>query len=137
MAQVTFERLKACEDEGEFWDLLYEDGWEAPDDVKEMLARIDALSAKKVQLEHLLNTPETEDFIKGVAIEAGHQRWRWGDDHDMRKTAGEWFWALGYLAQKAMNAAEAGDIKKARHHTISSAALLANWHRSIVREGGK
>jgi hypothetical protein len=77
---------------------------------------------------NLLNTPETKDFLRGVELEAPHQRFRWGSDHDERKNPFDWYWTIGHLAQKAASAALLGDFEKARHHTISTAAVLANWH---------
>lgn len=121
------------EHEGDLFDAFYEDGWDTEDAIQDYQETINAHEIKIIELNSLLNSPEIENFLPGVQLEAGHQRWRWGDEHDMRKTAGEWFWALGFLAQKVMIAAENGDIKKAKHHTISSAALLANWHRHICR----
>lgn len=81
----------------------------------------------------LLNTPQTINFADAVVAEAAHQRERWGDDHDGRKTPADWFWTLGYLGGKALNAAINGDTEKLRHHQITTAALLANWHR-LTRE---
>lgn len=85
-------------------------------------ASIKALEAK-------LNTPELQDFAAGVVVEAQHQRHRWGAEHDVGKSPWDWFWLIGYLAQKAAAAAVAGDVAKALHHTI--AAALANWHASL------
>lgn len=79
----------------------------------------------------VINTPETADFMAGVPIEAAHQRERWDSEHDAGKTAFDWFWLVGYLAQKAAAAQVAGDSEKALHHTISTAAALANWHAAI------
>jgi len=81
--------------------------------------------------QEVINTPETADFMAGVPIEAAHQRQRWPSDHDAGKTAFDWFWLVGYLAQKAASAQVAGDTEKALHHTISTAAALANWHAHI------
>lgn len=81
--------------------------------------------------EQIINTPETADFMAGVPIEAAHQRARWGSDHDAGKTPFDWFWLIGYLSQKAAAAQIEGDDEKARHHTISTAAALANWHAAI------
>jgi hypothetical protein len=89
---------------------------------------MDALRQRNAELERLINTPETADFLKGVQIEAGHQRERWGSGHDDGKSPLDWFWLIGYLAQKAASAAVAGDVEKAKHHTIWTAAALANWH---------
>lgn len=79
-----------------------------------------------------LNTPEIADFAAGVVAEAQHQRERWGTDHDDGKNPFDWFWLLGFLSQKAASAALAGDLDKARHHTISTAAALANWHAALT-----
>lgn len=89
----------------------------------------DALRAKIVQLEGLLNEPQTRHFLEAAAVEAGHQRARWGEEHDKEKTPEQWYWTLGYLAGKALAASRTGDVEKFRHHLISSAALLANQHR--------
>lgn len=78
-----------------------------------------------------LNTPELHDFAKGVVSEAQHQRARWGAEHDAGKTDGDWFWLVGFLAGKALHAAGAGNIEKALHHTISTAAALGNWHAAL------
>lgn len=92
-------------------------------------------------LKKLLNTPEIEDFDKAVPLEAAHQVQRWGAAHDDGKAPENWFWLLGYLGGKALAAAKAGDIDKAKHHCISSAAALRNWHAhlragfSVMRPG--
>jgi len=105
---------------------------------EELKARIASLSSALTAAEEeikrlngLLNTPEVADFARGVMLEAPHQRERWGSDHDVGKTSLDWFWLIGYLAQKAAFAATAGDTDKALHHTISTAAALANWHAAI------
>lgn len=79
----------------------------------------------------VINTPETADFMAGVPLEAAHQRDRWGTDHNAGKTPFDWFWLIGYLAQKAAQAHVDGNAEKALHHTISTAAALANWHAAI------
>jgi len=79
----------------------------------------------------IINAPETADFMAGVPIEATHQRERWGADHDAGKNPEDWFWLLGYLGGKALAAAKAGDLEKAKHHTISAAAAMANWHAHL------
>lgn len=75
-----------------------------------------------------LDVPELDDFAKGCVIEAQHQRQRWGDEHDTTKEPEEWFWLVGYLAGKGLNAQRAGDMEKFKHHLITGAAVLANWH---------
>lgn len=86
---------------------------------------------RRSKLEALLNTPETADFIEGVRREAAHQRERWSDGHDAGKDQPDWFWLIGYLGGKALRASIEGDLEKARHHTISTAAALANWHLAL------
>lgn len=82
----------------------------------------------------LLNSPETRDFLNGVQLEAAHQRARWGAPHDREKSAEHWYWLVGYLAGKALRSAITGDVEKARHHTISSAAALLHWHTAITED---
>lgn len=79
----------------------------------------------------VINSPETAVFMEAVPIEAAHARERWGSSHDAGKTPFDWFWLVGYLAQKAADAHVRGDIEKAKHHTISTAAALANWHARL------
>lgn len=90
------------------------------------------LEARVAELEALINRPEIEDFMLGVPIEAAHQRERWGEAHDGSKTPEDWFWLIGYLAQKALRAQNAGDVEKAKHHCVSTAAAMANWHLAIL-----
>ena len=101
------------------------------------LSRVRDLEREVARLYALLNTPETVHFLEGVKRETAHQVERWGEGHDLRKEPEGFFWVLGWLSGKAVHAMRAGDFEKARHHTISSAALLANWHRRITEiEGG-
>jgi hypothetical protein len=85
-----------------------------------------------VRLKGILNTPQLEPFMEAAVSEARHQIYRWGHDHDATKTAWDWFWTLGYLGGKAAHAALAQNWEKAKHHTITAAAMLSNWHRHIV-----
>lgn len=78
----------------------------------------------------LVNNPHIEDFLESVGLEAAYQQeHRNLEDH--HKSPFDWFWTCGYLCQKAASAAVAGDLDKALHHTISTSALMANWHRLI------
>lgn len=86
------------------------------------------------RVDNLINTPEIESFRDGVILEAAHQSERWNTDHDGGKSILDWFWLIGYLAQKAAYCQLAGDIDKALHHTITTAAALAHWHGSILAE---
>ena len=103
------------------------------EDLRRILA---ALASDRGEIERLraeiINSPETADFMAGVPIEAAHQRERWGADHDAGKSPFDWFWLIGYLSQKAADAAVRGDTEKARHHTISTGAALANWHAHLA-----
>lgn len=91
-----------------------------------------ALRDRVAELETELNRPETNDWMRGVPLEAAHQRQRWGVKQDEGKGPLDWFWLIGYLAQKAATAQIAGDTQKAKHHTISTAAALANWHLHLT-----
>ena len=86
------------------------------------------------RLHALVNSPQTKDFLAAVAAEKAHQIERWGEAHDRGKSAENWFWLVGYLAGKCLRACITGDREKALHHTISSAAALANWHEAISRD---
>lgn len=89
-----------------------------------LLEEVDRLTA-------LINCPHNDDWFDGVRIEAAHQQERWGTSHDAGKQPSDWFWLVGYLAGKCLMACVAGDQFKARHHTISTAAVLLNWWRAI------
>lgn len=91
--------------------------------------------AEYERLHALLNTPELLDFVKGVQVEAAHQRERWGKQHDSTKSPEEWLWVVGYLAGKALQAQRTGDLDKHRHHLITAAAVLANWHAYTLEAG--
>lgn len=92
---------------------------------------VDADQARQRLRLEIINTPETADFIAAVPLEAAHQRERWDAAHDAGKDQPDWFWLIGYLAGKALRAAIEGDLEKAKHHTISAAAALANWHAAL------
>lgn len=81
-----------------------------------------------------INTPEVKSFLEGVKLEAAHQVERWGDAHDRSKSADNWFWLVGFLAGKALRSAILGNMELAKHHTISAAATLYNWHCAISRD---
>lgn len=83
------------------------------------------------ELEATLNTPEVRSFMDGVNNEAAHQRARWGVEHDAGKSAADWFWLLGYVAGKALQADKVGDTEKLLHHIVTTAAVCANWHLNV------
>lgn len=97
-----------------------------------LCAERDTLRKEVARLLCLIDTPHTDDFMAAVPLEAAHQVKRWGVEHDAGKTSWDWFWLIGYLAQKAASSALAGDTEKAKHHTISTSAVLLNWFRHLV-----
>lgn len=100
-------------------------------------AQYDELQAKAKEcdrLNALINNPQTDEFLSATCSEAAHQRDRWGEAHDRGKSAENWFWLVGYLSGKCLRACIDGDKAKAMHHTISSAAALANWYEAIQRD---
>jgi hypothetical protein len=94
--------------------------------------RCERAEAEVARLTALLNMPEVDSFLAAVVREAAHQRERWGAEQDDGKTPEDWFWLLGFLGGKALRAHSHGDREKALHHTISSAAALANWHAVLL-----
>lgn len=96
-----------------------------------MEGRALAAEERVAVLERLLNTPEVENFDRAIPLEAGHQVERWGAKVDAGKSPADWFWLVGYLAGKALAAHLAGNTEKAKHHCISTAAVLRNWHAHI------
>lgn len=96
-----------------------------------LLARIEKAEAEVDRLNAILNTPEIENFDLAVPLEAEHQIQRWTAAHDAGKNPEDWFWLVGYLAGKALSAMKAGNTEKAKHHCISTAAALRNWHAHI------
>jgi len=96
------------------------------------IAKQETDSVREAVRREIINTPETADFMAAVPLEAVHQRERWGSSHDAGKDPQDWFWLIGYLAGKALRAASDGDADKAKHHTISTAAALANWHAALT-----
>ena len=83
------------------------------------------------KLRTLLDTPEIENFDKAVPLEAAHQIKRWTAEHDAGKQPEDWFWLVGHLVGKALHWAKAGNLDKAKHHCISTAAALRNWHAHL------
>lgn len=86
-----------------------------------------AQAVKKTVIETAVNAP----FLAGLNVEEQYQQLIWGTPHDREKTPHAWYWLLAYLAGKAVTAQQTGDFEKAMHHTISSAAMLSQWHQAI------
>lgn len=93
------------------------------------------LAEHAILLDKMINTPEIEDFSKGVIYEAAHQLGKWGEDDFNTYTHADWFWVVGYLSAKALENFKAGDSVKGQHHLITSAAVLAHWHARSKVDG--
>lgn len=94
----------------------------------------DEARATLAEASRMWDGPATADWLDEVSREAAHQVARWGKAHDAAKSPEDFFWLLGYLAGKALASARAGDTEKALHHTISSGAVLLNWHARLRGE---
>jgi len=92
---------------------------------------VDGRDTEIARLNAIINTPQADDFLRAVSTEAEHQRQRWGNAHDAGKAPADWFWLVGYLGGKALHAHTAGNVEKAEHHVITTAAACANWHRAM------
>ncbi|KPV20824.1 hypothetical protein APR51_16015 [Variovorax paradoxus] len=92
------------------------------------------MTAEVKRLRALINNPHTEEFLSAVQYEAAHQRYRFGEAGNRQKSAENWFWLIGRLVGKCLRAVITGDREKALHHTISSAAALANWFEAIKHD---
>lgn len=108
-------------DESKFWG-----------DRRELIKLVESKDAELKRLDDLINHPEVNDFLKGVRLEAAHQIERWGTEHDAGKDSADWYWLVGYLGGKALYSAIAGDVEKFKHHAITAAAALLNWHASLT-----
>lgn len=108
-------------------------GWAARDAL-DQTSRVRELETEVQRLNSLINTPHTHDFLEAVRLEMPHQRERHGAAHDAGKKPADWFWLVGYLAGKALHALVSGNIEKAKHHVITTAAALGNWFLAITGE---
>lgn len=116
--------------------------WKKEDDPDRPLSLLERLKTAEVcaeqrlaeirRLEAILNTPHLEPFAEAVVHEAKHQIYRFPPEHDAGHDAFDWHWRLATLAAKAARSDNEGDIEKALHHTVTAAALLANWHRHLI-----
>lgn len=97
----------------------------------EILASEARALAEVERLKNLINDPHVGAWTSSVIIEAAHQKERWPAAQDAQKTPEDWFWLVGYLAGKCLAAFKQGDMDKARHHTISTAAVCYQWSKSI------
>lgn len=96
-----------------------------------LLQKLEQAIGENARLRELIGRPYIGAWADEIIVEAAHQRDRWGADHDHGKQPEDWFWLVGYLAGKCLAAYKAGDQSKARHHTVSTAAVLAHWAAAI------
>lgn len=99
-------------------------------------ATADELRAEVLRLHSLIHTPHTASFMDALTLEAAFQIDHWGTAHDEAKLPEDFFWLIGYLAGKLLRSAIMGDLEKAKHHTISVAAVCLNWHRRLQGDDG-
>lgn len=111
---------------------------------KALQARVDSMGleleetrANLAQAMKLWDGPETEDFLEAVRKEAAFQVAKWGVSHDRAKQPEDFVFLVGYLGGKASQSQKDGDLEKAKHHTISSAAVLFNWHQRLCAGHGQ
>jgi DNA repair exonuclease SbcCD ATPase subunit len=97
-------------------------------------SELDRVKEKYAELNGLVNTPHTDNFLDAVRLEAAYQRSTREED-DRKKTPEEWFWTLGYLAGKVIRPGQTKE--KELHHIVTSAALCMNWHRHASGEAKK
>ena len=83
------------------------------------------------RLDRLLHHPSIEHFLESVRLEAGHQVEQGYTQDDGEKTPEDWFLLIRHLALKALRADRTGGTQKALHHTISTSAVMYNWHQAI------
>ena len=120
---------------------------------------LDASRATVANLRDAIDTPQTDDFLEAVKMEAAHQVERWGEDDRAKKDDLDWLWLIVYLAGKTLfgkveknsettiarhladeAARTASRIypkyksgegqKKHLHRIITIAAAALNWHRN-------
>lgn len=106
-------------------------GWTA----RSISAYAKQLETRVAELNAIIHTPESEEFLKGVAIEAEYQRQLHGiDTTEARFDWAQYFWVTSYLLNKALAACKSGEGngEKAKHHLTTTAALISNWHNALT-----
>lgn len=104
--------------------------------LKHDLERAQAIGAAEAtevgRLFAIINTPESDDFLKGVSIEAEFQRQKHGEhEGDVADYHQNFYWVAAHLLGKALWSLVRGNADKGRHHLVTSAALIFNWHNAI------
>lgn len=89
-------------------------------------------------IQERLNTPELQDFLEAVKVEAAHQQQRWKDTDPIKEDP-DWYWLIGWLGGKALtDPHEEGDPRPKRdrqlHRIVTVAAAAYNWHQAKMKE---
>ncbi len=82
-----------------------------------------------------INTPEIDDFIKAVKVEAAHQTEKWGAEEEAKKYHFDYALVLDKLKGKQAIAIWDRNAEKYKHHLITMAAVCHNVHRQIEKKG--
>ena len=75
------------------------------------------------------------NFVDGLEREAAEEMGRSRSAPDQEWQKEDWFWLIGWVVGKALQAHIRGDCEKALHHTVSSAAVLINWQAAFIARG--
>ena len=86
------------------------------------------------ELELLINSPELEDFMKGVRLESAHQTEAQGKDNEELKYPHDYALVLDKLKGKQALAIWDKDTEKYMHHLITMASVCHNAHRQMKKE---
>lgn len=71
-------------------------------ELEEMSRQADEWRRRAQELDTLINSPLTADFLRAVKLEAAHQVERWGADDRAKKSEVDWLWLITYLAAKVI-----------------------------------
>lgn len=115
----------------ELCEQLDQEPAEAARQLREARAAVNALVEERDRLKALISNSQAERFLEATRAEIAHQLQHWSAIHDRAREPQAWFWLTRYLADRALRAHNDGALALALHHTISSAAALANWHAAI------
>ena len=87
------------------------------------------------ELETLINSPEINDFLKGVKLESAHQTERHNIKLEENKYPHDYALVLDKLKGKQALSIWGKDIEKYKHHLITMAAVCFNTHRQVAKKG--
>ncbi len=104
-------------------------------DLYHATANLDIATARIEELEQLINSPELDDFLKGVGLESAHQTERWGAESEARKSPEHYALVLNKLQGKQAVAIFDQNTEKYKHHLITMAGVCFNVHRQIEQHG--